>query len=44
VRESGNTPSSGCFYKLGGVDTENSAASLSLKDPDGGDFALRKLL
>lgn len=32
------------FYKHGGVDTENSAASLSLKDPDGGDFALRKLL
>lgn len=28
----------------GGVDTESSGASLSLKDPDGGDFALRKLL
>ncbi len=28
----------------GGVDTENSGASLTLKDLDGGDFALRKLL
>lgn len=31
-------------FRHGGVDTETSGESLSLMDPDGGDFAMGKLM